>query len=146
MYKFLNDNNNTNSLINALPNELKNIIIDTRTVSGHGSNDANNFTSIDKLYLLSTAEVWAQGKSNTIDYDAARDKTRQLDYYKKEGMTTNSYTSAIKKDSAGTDTSWWLRCAASDTSVAFYRVNSSGGWNYGNASGTRGVSPAFRIG
>ncbi|UKI57439.1 MAG: CalY family protein [Clostridium sp.] len=73
-----------NDIYNAIPSEIKNAIIDTTVVSGHGKTSGEeNFTSIDKLYLLSTAEVWAQGSSNTIDYDTARDVTRQLDYYKK---------------------------------------------------------------
>ena len=39
-------------IYNALPTDLKNGIIDTVVVSSHGSNDSNNFTSTDKLYLL----------------------------------------------------------------------------------------------
>lgn len=129
-----------------LPPELKNVIIDTKTVSGHGKEDANNFASTDKLYLLSTAEVWAQSTSNTIDYDAARDKTRQLDYYNKKGVTTSSYEAAIKKDSAGTAVSWYLRCAGSDDGSYFYSVDSGGGWGINFATSTDGVSPSFRIG
>ena len=131
-------------IYNSLPQELKSVIITTETVSGHGSKDTNNFTSTDKLYLLSTAEVWAQGTSNTIDYDTARDKTRQLDYYK--GVTTNSYASAIKKNSTETAAEWWLRCAGSNGSSAFYFVDTGGSWNDDIAIGMYGVSPAFRIG
>ena len=81
MYTFVN-----NDIYNAIPSEIKNAIIDTTVVSGHGSTSGEtNFTSTDKLYLLSTAEVWAQGSSNTIGDDTARDVTRQLDYYKNLG-------------------------------------------------------------
>ncbi|MCI7559024.1 MAG: BspA family leucine-rich repeat surface protein, partial [Clostridium sp.] len=46
-------------IYNAIPSEIKNVIIDTTVVSGHGSTSGEtNFTSTDKLYLLSTAEVW----------------------------------------------------------------------------------------
>ena len=131
-------------IYNSLPQELKSVIITTETVSGHGIKDTNNFTSTDKLYLLSTAEVWAQGTPYTIDYDTARDKTRQLDYYK--GVTTNSYASAIKKNSTETAVEWWLRCAGSNGSSAFYFVDTGGSWNDDIAIGTFGVSPAFRIG
>ena len=133
-----------NDIYNSLPEELKSVIITTETVSGHGGEDTNNFTSIDKLYLLATAEVWAQGTSNTIDYDAARDKTRQLDYY--EGVTTNSYAKAIKNNSAGSASLWWLRSAHSGASNAFYGVNRSGSLGGDSAFGKHGVSPAFRIG
>ncbi len=66
-----------NDIYNALPSELKNGIIDTYVVSGHGKNDSANFTSTDKLYLLSTMEVWG---SNPGGYDTATAETRQLDY------------------------------------------------------------------
>ena len=151
MYKFLNDNNNTNSLINALPNELKNIIIDTRTVSGHGSNDANNFTSIDKLYLLSTAEVWENlstdynAPANLINYDTARDKTRQLDYYKKEGVNSNNYKKAIKKNGESAS-NWWLRSAGLSNNNKYCNTYMNGYWYSYTANSLLGVSPAFRIG
>ena len=148
MYKFLNDESDSNSIINLLPKELKNVIKPTITVSGRGSEDTvEYFTSTDKLYLLSTAEIWSQGRVNTIDYDTARDKTRQLDYYKKEGVTTDSFTSVIKKDSAGSAKWWWLRSAISNSDRLFYTVDYiTGEWDYSLANYTRGVSPAFRIG
>ena len=136
-----------NDIYNALPQELKNVITTTKTVSGHGSEDTTNFTSIDKLYLLSTAEVWAPGTSNTIDSDTARDKTRQLDYYNEKGVTTNSYDAAIKNNSSGTATAWWwLRSARSNIYCNFYYVGGSGDWGNHGAGTTGGVSPAFRIG
>ena len=141
MYTFVN-----NDMYNALPSELRNAIIDTVTVSGHGSTSGEtSFTSTDKLYLLSTAEVWAQGSSNTISTDTARDVTRQLDYYKNLNTDTVNYSPAIKNNgtSAGY---WWLRAAASTGSSDFYRVSRSGGWGSNDANRTRGVSPAFRIG
>ena len=135
-----------NDIYNALPQELKSVIITTETVSGHGSEDTNNFTSIDKLYLLSTAEVWAPGTSNTIDSDTARDKTRQLDYYNEKGVTTNSYDAAIKNNSSGTATAWWwLRSARSNIYCNFYYVGGSGDWGNHGAGTTGGVSPAFRL-
>ena len=134
-----------NDIYNALPSELRNAIIDTVTVSGHGKEDTTNFTSTDKLYLLSTAEVWAQGSSNTVDNDTARDVTRQLDYYKNLGTSTSNYSGAIKKN--GTDAAvWWLRAACSNIARNFLFVTSVGGWNYIYADGTNGVAPAFRIG
>ena len=138
-----------NDIYSSLPNDLKGVIITTETVSGHGSEDANNFTSTDKLYLLSTAEIWAQGTSNTIDYDAARGKTRQLDYYKSKGVTTGDYADAIKNNSSGTASLWWLRCANSNTNTGFYAVAINGNWSGSIttvARNTYGVSPAFRIG
>ena len=141
MYTFVN-----NDMYNALPSELRNAIIDTVTVSGHGSTSGEtNFTSTDKLYLLSTAEVWAQGSSNTISTDTARDVTRQLDYYKNLNTDTVNYSPAIKNNgtSAGY---WWLRAANSNTHNGFYYVTNNGDWRSSIANRTNGVSPAFRIG
>ena len=138
MYTFVN-----NDIYNALPVEIKNAIIDTTTISGYGGEDAENFTSVDKLYLLAPKEVYTDWSNN---YDTAKDLTRTLDYYTNIGVTTSNYSEAIKKN--GTSVSWWwLRAAYSRYSNAFYYVNNNGAWNYGSAStGTYGVSPAFRIG
>ena len=140
MYTFVN-----NDIYNAIPSEIKNAIIDTTVVSGHGKSDTENFTSTDKLYLLSTAEVWSQGSSNTISTDTARDNTRQLDYYKNLGTSTSNYSGAIKKN--GTSASrWWLRAAYSNTAFTFLFVSDSGGWSANNATIASGVAPAFRLG
>ena len=140
MYTFVN-----NDIYNAIPSELRNVIIDTVTVSGHGSKDTENFISTDKLYLLSTAEVWAQGSSNTMDYDTARDNTRQLDYYKNLNTNTVNYSPAIKNNGSSAYY-WWLRAAFSSNYNYFLNVYSNGDWRGSVANFTPGVSPAFRIG
>ena len=135
-----------NDIYNAMPDKVKNAIIDTTVVSGHGSTSGEtNFTSTDKLYLLSTAEVWAQGSSNTIEYDTARDVTRQLDYYKNLGTSTSNYSGAIKKSGTSAD-NWWLRAAHSYYTNDFLDVTIDGDWNYIHATRTYGVAPAFRLG
>ena len=100
------------TIYNALPSELQNVIATTTVVSGHGDTSGKaNFTSSDKLYLLSTKEVWGKdGTSNIIINDTAEAETRQLDYYKNNGVTTSNYSGAIKQYS-GTNTIWWLRSA-----------------------------------
>ena len=130
-----------NDIYNAIPSEIKNAIIDTTVVSGHGREDAENFTSTDKLYLLSTAEVWANGQS----CDTARDNTRQLDYYKNLGTSTSNYSGAIKK-SESSAVLWWLRAAYSIYTNNFLTVNDHGGWRASYADSTLGVAPAFRLG
>ena len=141
MYSFVNTD-----IYNALPSDLQNVIIDTYTVSGHGRNDSTNFTSTDKLYLLSTKEVWGkEGTSNTITFDSAEAETRQLDYYKNNGVTTDSYSGAVKIYQ-GSSNSWWLRAADSETSYKFHSVNASGDRYYNYAGDSCGVAPAFRIG
>ena len=139
MYTYLNNN-----IYNALPEDLKGVIKETITVSGHGIDDTDNFTSPeDKLYLLAPKEIYSDISN---EYDTANDKTRQLDYYNSKGVTTNSYAAAIKKDSTGTALAWWLRCANSYDNNSFYGVYNNGSWISHFANITYGVSPAFRIG
>ena len=136
-----------NDIYNSLPQELKNVIITTETVSGRGRvNTVEYFTSPeDKLYLLAPKEIYSDWSDQ---YDTARDKTRQLDYYKIKGVTTNreDWNGAIKKDSTGSAYWWWLRSARSDSGNGFYGVYFNGGWYGSPARATCGVSPAFRIG
>ena len=137
MYAFVNNN-----IYNSLPSELKNAIIDTTVVSGHGSTSGEtNFTSTDKLYLLAPKEIY----TDIIDgADTAKDLTRTLDYYTSIGVTTSSYSGAIKKN--GTSASdWWLRAAHSNTTNIFFRVNFDGDWIHTYAGYSCGVAPAFRL-
>ena len=138
MYSYVN-----NDLYNLLPDDLKNVIIDTTVVSGHEYIASTNFTSTDKLYLLAPKEIYSNF-SNTSD--TAKDLTRQLDYYNSIGVTTNSSSGAIKKLGT-TENAWWLRSAFSRSNFNFFGVNQEGDcWNAGSANTAFGVSPAFRIG
>ena len=147
-----------------MPEALRNGIINTYVVSGHGSDkttgnieDENagvledgNYWSKDKLYLLSTREVWGkEGTSNEITTDTADGDaiTRQLDYYANyqgedyTGVSTTNYYGAIKQNSW-----WWLRSATSDYDYIFFSVYGDGDWSIPGAKGSCGVSPTFRIG
>ena len=132
-----------NDIYNSLPSELRNAIIDTTVVSGHGSTSGeSNFTSTDKLYLLAPKEIYTDW---SYSYDTARDVTRQLDYYKNLGTSTSNYSGAIKKN--GTSNSyWWLRAARSSNTYDFLYVSISGDWTNSYAGNTDGVAPAFRLG
>ena len=139
-------------IYNALPEELRNGIINTTVVSSHGNTSGEtNFTSIDKLYLLSTHEVWEDVDGDINDgidyYDTAYNNTRQLDYYSSQNITTSSYSGAIKQYNGSNDW-WWLRSADSylNISSSFYFVYSRGSWSRNGSSIASGVSPAFRIG
>ena len=135
-------------IYNALPIALKNAIINTTVVSGHGSNDTANFTTTDKLYLLSPHEVWEDVDgdiSNGIDYyDTAYSNTRQLDYYAGLNVTTSSYAEAIKKNNS-LNTFWWLRSAYFNPYNIFFGVFGDGSFSGSSSYNTYGVSPAFRI-
>ena len=130
-------------IYNALPTELRNGIINTTVVSGHGLSDSNNFTSTEKLYLLDAKEIY--GDSFTSQYNTAKDSERQLDYYSSQNVTTSNYSGAIKQNN-GSNYYWWLRSANTNYSNGFCSVSSNGDWDRYGSSNTIGVSPAFRIG
>ena len=131
-----------NDIYNAIPSEIKNAIIDTTVVSGHGKSDTENFTSTDKLYLLAPKEIYTNFSSSG---DTAKDLTRTLDYYTSIGVTTSKTSGAIKKDGTNADF-WWLRAAASNTTYSFCYVASAGNYIDSTANSTYGVAPAFRLG
>ena len=128
------------TIYNALPGDLQNVITTTKVISGHGKNSGEtNFETQDKLYLLNAQEVW-----NGNDYDTSVGTSKQLDYYKNQGVTTTNYAGAIKQYN-GTGSSWWLRSANSNYAITFLFVVDNGGWSSRYANISDGVSPAFRI-
>ena len=136
------------AFFNNLPEDLRNVITKTKVISGHGSGDNNaeredgNWESTDNIYLLSGKEVWDFNL-----YDTAYDKTRQLDYYADNHVTTSENRSyAIKKNINGNASTWWLRAAYSDRDNHFLFVDANGDWYRSNASNSFGFAPAFRIG
>ncbi len=125
-------------IIDSLPSELRSKIIDTTVISGHGSKDGANFTTTDKLYLLSTKEVWKNGLSR----DTANAATRQLDYYELKGVTEANHAFASKNFLGGSAFCWLLRTPWDSHDYEFFYVNSSGDWANNSCEG---VSPAFRL-
>ena len=135
---------------NYLPSDLQKVIIDTKVISGHGNTSGEtNFTSTDKLYLLSAHEVYGDGTSNKISTrDTAWNNTRQLDYYKARNVTADGHFSSTMKwyNFEEWTCLWWLRAAGSDGDGGFLGVTQDGGWIDKSASYNSGFAPAFRIG
>ena len=77
--------------------------------------------------------------------DTAKDLTRTLDYYTSIGVTTSSYSGAIKKN--GTSASIWrLRTALSIVDSLFFVVDDKGYWGTTGTNYSIGVAPVFRLG
>ena len=128
-----------NDIYNAIPSEIKNAIIDTTVVSGHGKSESANIETEDKLYLLSTKEIHGTKHS----YDSLDSETKQFDYYNMQGVTSSNPSGAIKQYNGGN--LWWLlRSVNVTSSYPFLGINNKGTCDH--AVGTGGVSPAFRIG
>ena len=132
-------------MVQQMVSELKNAIIDTTVVSGHGSNDSANFTTTDKLYLLSSVEVWGTPYYDTVTAESPA-LTRQLDYYEDLGVTQSANKDKAIKKYNNSNSYWWLRSASSLDSDYFSSVGTSGSTYNFNAIYTHGVAPAFRIG
>ena len=128
-----------NTIYSSLPSDLQNVIVSTKVITGHGSAETTNSETQDKLYLLSAKEVWGTAQDDTVNTE-----TRQLDYYKNQGVTATSYAAAIKKYN-GSAIFWYLRSPYSGNDSAFIRVGSLGNWSGSGAGGSNYVSPAFRI-
>ena len=125
------------TIYNALPDEVKAGIINTKVISGHEKDKEENYTSNDKIYLLSTKEIYGSVNS----YDTVNE-TRQLDFYKNQNA---SYDAAVKYY-RGVEKDWWLRSAYSMDTSSFFNFLVAGNYDHNFASRNYGVSPAFRIG
>lgn len=156
MRRFVN-----NDIFNSLPTDLKEVIADTRVISGHGLLDEEDFITTDKLFLLSIHEVFEDIDEDTSvgtnSMDTAYEKTRQLDYYKMNNVTvglwdndiwwyTGNVDAAIKQTKVPGYVWWWLRNnVANEKNYHFFRVDDVGNWFESTSSYYDGVSPAFRI-
>ena len=127
------------TIYKSLPSDLQNVITSTKVISSHGKTSGEtNFETQDKLYLLSTKEVYGKA-DDTVDTE-----TKQLDYYKNQGVTIDRHTRAIKQYN-GRNVEWWLRSADSSSTSIFLNVYTDGGGVYTGANSSNWVSPAFRI-
>lgn len=156
LYKYLNTN--SDSIYNKLPQELKNAIIETKTISGYGQNSGTeNYISTDKLYLLSYFEL--HGTDNNHQDTVTDTYTKQLEYYinkpsaqivKRKPNATNCGQTVM---TGGCEIPWWLRSAFYSIDNEFIIENDFeyvSGFDmpfaaYGDANILYGVAPAFRI-
>ena len=136
-----------NDIYNLLPTDLKNGILNTNVITGHGNSESNNSASTDKLYLLSPIEIYG---SVSTSYDSAINVTNQLDYYKQNNVSLKSYDSAIKNTvvsgGTGSANAWWTRTPAQMMDGQFMIITGTGNLYSTYLTQELGVSPAFRIG
>ena len=132
------------TIYNALPSELQSVITSTKVISGHGNTSGEtNFKTHDKLYLLSSEEIY--GNYESLGYakmDTSYGTSKQLDYYKNQGVTAEEYDNASKRHQ-GLPKPFWLRSAASTSTTEV--IQCDGDWVIYDANDAVGVSPAFRI-
>ena len=98
-------------------------------------------TTRDRLWLLSTSEVYGRFDSDYTSYAAIYNaEGEQYKLYSDKKVTTGKY-SFCKKD--GADSLWWLRSLCIGSSDCFRRIGDNGDWYDYNAYGASGVSPGF---
>ena len=133
------------TIYKSLPRDLQNIILTTKVISSYGKNDSANFETEDKLYLLSSEEVFGDfATSSMAGHDTSAGTSKQLDYYKNQGVTLSNFEKSIKQYEGNNDY-WWLRSVSDDNPWCVYDVANTRGWSNTSAMSYDGISPAFRI-
>ena len=134
-----------NNIYNALPSDLQNIILTTKVISSYAKYDSANFETEDKLYLLSSEEVFGDfATSSMASHDTSVGTSKQLDYYKNQGVTLSNFEKSIKQYE-GSNYYWWLRSVPAGDPWCVLDVANTRGWSNTSANGYDGISPAFRI-
>ena len=142
-------------LYNQLPQDLKNVIADTRVVTGNI--DGGNFIQNNqKLFLLSSTEILGTGN---YGHDSTN-TTSQLDFYRENGTTSITYqvcacrtgcSNVVKtmfigsqKMLNGSYYSYYLR-NYHDSNTTYGVLDLHGQYSYAGYSTYYAVAPAFRI-
>ena len=120
---------NTGDLWSLLPSGLQSKVKSvTKMTDNQGGGKAGTpSATTDKVFLLSTTEVYGDMQSDGTQYE----------FYKSKGVTTSNYSGA---SSSGYH---WTRSVNPSSSTLFRCVDSSGDWNGDGATYANCVFPAF---
>ncbi|MGF0113014.1 DUF6273 domain-containing protein [Collinsella sp. SGI.033] len=125
----LRDRLNNGDLWALLPSELQSKMKSvTKLTDNRGGGTAGTpSATTDRVFLLSSTEVWGD-----LDSDGT-----QYEYYASRGVTKSSYSGASSRFDH------WTRSVRSGYSASFRCVRGSGGLDYGSATFAYYVFPAF---
>ena len=120
---------NSGDLWSLLPSELQSKVKTVKKMTDNkgGGTAGTPSATADKVFLLSTTEVYGNLQSDGAQYE----------YYKSKGVTTSSYSGA---SSGGNH---WTRSVYPYYSTNFRCVFNSGDWSSYDATNTNCVFPAF---
>ena len=120
---------NTGDLWSLLPAEIQsNVKAVTKMTDNKGGPGAGTASATtDKVFPLSSTEVWGD-----LDSDGT-----QYEYYQSKGVSTSSYSGA------SSSTYHWTRSVYPRDSIGFRLVIGNGGWGIFNATAASYVFPAF---
>lgn len=139
----------TDALISAFPAELQAAIVPRAVTSDTKYNDYTDttytFTTYDKLWLFSGAEVYQNSGSNNnvirTNEGTPYGRIAELN------ITTSSYAGNKSYKESGSAYYWWLRSPSRGGSNKVYLVSTSGDWDNDLAAyATCGLAPGFCIG
>ena len=120
---------NSGDLWSLLPSELQSKVKTVKKMTDNkgGGTAGTPPATTDKVFLLSTTEIYGDLQSDGVQYE----------YYKSKGVTTSSYSGASSSNYH------WTRSVHPGSSTTFRYVNSSGDWTNSYATLTLCVFPAF---
>ena len=120
---------NSGDLWSLLPAEIQSKVKSVKKMTDNkgGGTAGTPSATTDKVFLLSTTEVYGDLQSDGVQYE----------FYKSKGVTTSNYSGA----SSSYD--HWTRSVHPNYSTAFRYVRSDGDWGNDRATGTNSVFPAF---
>ena len=120
---------NSGDLWSLLPSELQSKVKSVKKMTDNkgGGTTGTPSATADKVFLLSTTEVYGNLQSDGAQYE----------YYKSKGVTTSSYSGASSSNYH------WTRSVNPSYSAYFRNVNSGGDYNSYSATSTYYVFPAF---
>ena len=120
---------NSGDLWSLLPSGLQSKVKSVKKMTDNkgGGTTGTPSATTDKVFLLSTTEVYGDLQSDGTQYE----------YYKSKGVSTSSYS--------GARLSWhhWTRSVNPSSSTGFRFVVGDGDWDYSSAMGIPYVFPAF---
>ena len=120
---------NSGDLWSLLPAEIQSKVKSVKKMTDNkgGGTAGTPSATTDKVFLLSSTEVWGDMQSDGTQYE----------FYKSKGVTTSNYS--------GASSSYyhWTRSVSPNDSAYFRGVCSGGDWIYHYATNTYYVFPAF---
>ena len=120
---------NSGNLWSLLPAELQSKVKSVKKMTDNkgGGTAGTPSATTDKVFLLSTTEVYGNLQSDGAQYE----------YYKSKGVTTSNYSGA------SSSSYHWTRSVNPGGSTGFRSVHSYGDWYSSYATATNYVFPAF---
>ena len=120
---------NSGDLWSLLPAEIQSKVKSVKKMTDNkcGGTAGTPSATTDKVFLLSSTEVWGDMQSDGTQYE----------FYKSKGVTTSNYSGA------SSSRHHWTRSVYPNNSTYFRLVHSVGDWTSNYATNTYYVFPAF---